>query len=93
MVRSPLLFTLITYASHILTRPVMRDLHTIGARLTPDQLLQHRQTHAFKAPCCLCSVNPDLGYTETVIVVCKSGEFTGEYVAECALGVCGYMGE
>lgn len=71
----------------------MHYLQTIGGRLTPDQLLAYRQTHAFQAPCCLCaSLDPNHRYTETTIVVKKNGEFVGEYVAECALNACGYLG-
>ena len=71
----------------------MHYFETIGGRLTPDQLLGYRETHAFHAPCCLCaSLDPDHGYTETTIVVKNSGEFVGEYVAECVLNVCGYLG-
>ena len=75
------------------SRPVT-CLQTIGSRLTPDQLLSHRQTHTFKAPCCLCaSVDPDLGYTETAILVSESKEFVSKYVAECASKMCGYIGK
>ena len=65
-----------------------------GGCLPPDRLLMHRQTHAFKAPCCLCaSVDPDLGYTEMAIVVSDRGEFVSEYVAECVIKLCRYLGE
>ena len=73
-------------------RPVIHLLQVIGGRLAPDQLLAHRQTHTFKAPCCLCaSVDPNLGYTETAIMVSDRGEFVAEYVAKCALQACGYL--
>ena len=60
----------------------------------PDQLLSHRPTHTFKAPCCLCaSVDPDLGYTKMAILVSESEEFVSEYVVECASKMCGYIGK
>ena len=70
----------------------MHYFETIGGRLTPDQLLGYRETHVFHAPCCLCESLDDHGYTETTIVVKNSGEFVREYVAECMLNVCGYLG-
>ena len=65
-----------------------------GGRLPPDQLLTHRQTHAFTTPCCLCaSIEGYQGYTETAIVVSDKGQYVSEYLAECMIKLCGYMGE
>jgi len=69
--------------------PVGQD----GSRITPTDLLGHRVTHEFRAPCCLCASNTatGIGYTESAIYRPTQGPHFGEYVAACALGRCGYF--
>ena len=81
-------------------RPVMTRHHdclqvqtTAGGHLPPAQLLTHRQAQAFKALCCLCaSIEGYQGYTEMAIVSDK-GQYVSEYLAECMIKLCEYMGE
>ncbi|KAF6745740.1 hypothetical protein DFP72DRAFT_856045 [Ephemerocybe angulata] len=40
-----------------------------GKRLPPDQLQDHRRTHYFRAPCCLCAYLDGVPYTEAAIGV------------------------
>lgn len=82
------------FYSLLLLRPVLRDFQRIRTRLPPDQLLLHRQTHLFRAPCCFCASLNEFGdeYIETKIYVASQGKYSGEYIAECALKYCGYLG-
>lgn len=91
---TPFLNTHIHDYIHYLYRPVLRTVRAIFARITPEQLQAHRQTHLFKAPCCFCASLEPFGhdYIETCIYVATEGEYLGEYVAECALKHCGYIG-
>lgn len=75
-------------------RPVLRTNYSILARITPEGLRAHRQTHVFRAPCCFCASLEPFGhdYMETCVYVATEGEYLGEYVAECALKHCGYIG-
>ncbi|KAF6760400.1 hypothetical protein DFP72DRAFT_843308 [Ephemerocybe angulata] len=43
-----------------------------GRRLRPDELENHRRTHEFHAPCCLCAFLDGEEYTESVIGVVES---------------------
>jgi hypothetical protein len=69
-----------------------------GERITPSELESHRRTHDFRAPCCLCALEQGSDYTESRIGLVNiplkgRGAFlNGEYVAECAMGRCGYFG-
>ncbi|KAH6871598.1 hypothetical protein BKA70DRAFT_1451077 [Coprinopsis sp. MPI-PUGE-AT-0042] len=68
-----------------------------GERIAPSELEDHRRTHHFTAPCCLCAISMHEGYTESKIglVLVAPGEtrtdVNGEYVAQCALNKCGYF--
>ncbi|KAH6872106.1 hypothetical protein BKA70DRAFT_1449073 [Coprinopsis sp. MPI-PUGE-AT-0042] len=68
-----------------------------GERIAPSELEDHRRTHHFMAPCCLCAISTDEGYVESKIglVLVAPGankpEVNGEYVAQCALNRCGYF--
>jgi hypothetical protein len=65
-----------------------------GERIPPSDLLEHRRTHVFSTPTCLCGsqlVEPK--DTETAIYIARSGEFAGQYVAGCASDSCGYLGK
>jgi hypothetical protein len=65
-----------------------------GERVTLSDFPQHRRTHQFRYPCCLCSVHElDPNHvTESVVFMVTSGNLAGEYVAACARGVCKYWG-
>lgn len=67
-------------------------------RVVPSALREHRQSHRFLGPCCLCPLlaeDPDDRgvFTEAAILIATSGLFFGEYVAMCAKGQCGYIGQ
>jgi hypothetical protein len=69
-----------------------------GERIAPSDLEDHRRTHHFKAPCCLCATSMDQGYVESKIGLvlvapgAPSTQVNGEYVAQCAKNTCGYFG-
>ncbi|KAF6754698.1 hypothetical protein DFP72DRAFT_1124388 [Ephemerocybe angulata] len=74
-----------------------------GECIPPDQLQEHRRTHKFLAPCCLCALIEGEIYTESSICLVESlpmphadrernsAMLHGEYVATCAKGACGYF--
>jgi hypothetical protein len=72
-----------------------RPINDAEQRVTPSCLTAYRLSHDFRAPSCLCSVlsSDDTAYTETAIFKAFTGEFIGEYMAGCAEGRCGYLGE
>jgi hypothetical protein len=74
---------------------VSRPTDEEGKRVTPSDLQDHRITHAFKGPCCLCAAPGNIGieYSESAIYEAALGEYLGEYVAGCATGRCGYLSE
>jgi hypothetical protein len=80
---------------HISFRP--SDYET-GERITPSNLEDHRRTHHFMAPCCLCAITMDDGYIESKLGLVLIGpgahrsQVNGEYVAQCARNKCGYFG-
>jgi hypothetical protein len=81
-----------TMASELLDRPLEVPG---GHRVAPSDLRDHRLSHQFLGPCCLCPLRSAERprFVEAAIFVVKSGRFSGEYVAECALGECGYFGK
>lgn len=80
---------------HLLSRPV----NDTGERVTPSELSDHRVTHNFLGPCCLCAVPTSEGVTaqqfvEALIQMSTSpGHYQGEFVARCAQNRCGFLGE
>jgi hypothetical protein len=76
---------------HCIERPVTAR----GERVTPSDLRDHRLSHKFLGPCCMCPLLTEGGSTfkEAAIFAMPSGCFVGEYVAECADGKCGYFGK
>jgi hypothetical protein len=76
----------------IFYRPV--DNH---GRVVPSSLREYRRSHEFLGPCCLCPLfarNAETRvFTEAAMFVAPSGQFSGEYVAQCAKGECGYLGQ
>jgi hypothetical protein len=76
-----------------LGRPIAANGVGLG-RVTPSDLRDHRISHCFSGPCCLCPyILGEHSYREAAICVPGSGRYKGEYVAECALRVCGYFSE
>lgn len=63
-----------------------------GVAVPPERLRPHRMTHTMINPCCLC---PRLDGTselvEAAILIMRDGPWSGEVVALCAQGRCGYM--
>jgi len=73
-------------------RPWFWPVAENGQRVTPSDLLNHRLSHQFRVPCCLCAYNTTTAiYTESAIYLAIQGEFSGEYVAGCATDSCGYL--
>ncbi|KAF6740855.1 hypothetical protein DFP72DRAFT_864736 [Ephemerocybe angulata] len=74
-----------------------------GARIPPHGLQDHRRTHSFRAPCCLCAYLDGEEYTEAAISIVETipmpdddpdrnrTTMNGEYVATCATDRCGYF--
>ncbi|KAF6742417.1 hypothetical protein DFP72DRAFT_1081954 [Ephemerocybe angulata] len=74
-----------------------------GARIPPHGLQDHRRTHWFRAPCCLCAYLDGEDYTECSIGIVETLPMpdqdpdrnrvvmNGEYVATCATDRCGYF--
>jgi hypothetical protein len=78
-------------APHVLYRPVIGQ-----ERVVPSLLREHRQSHQFSGPCCLCPLfepNGQRVFTEAAMFIARSGRLSGEYVAQCAKGLCGYSGK
>jgi hypothetical protein len=62
--------------------------------VVPSGLQEHRQTHTFRGPSCLCaSITLGGEYTEAAIYKPTGGDFSGEYIAACHTESCGYIGE
>lgn len=76
---------------HYLNRPVYE-----GERVRPDGLRNHRETHQFLGPCCICPLLKPLSieprFKEAAIYMPLMGLYKGEYVAECVESRCGYLG-
>jgi hypothetical protein len=68
-------------------------------RVKPSKLLEYREQHHFRGPLCLCPLlrtldeEPTSRSIEAAILLKRSGTYVGEYVAECANGHCGYLGQ
>jgi hypothetical protein len=64
--------------------------------VVPSSLQEYRTAHQFIGPCCLCPLFEPEGraiFTEAAIFIATFGPFAGEYVAKCAKGDCGYLGQ
>ena len=68
-----------------------------GKRVPPDMWLEYRVQNKFQGPHCLCPllrmINEDPRPTEAEIVLKGSGDYVGEYIAECPNRRCGYFGQ
>lgn len=76
-------FALIDFVTY---RPVVGSI-----RVPPSDFAQHRVTHDFQNPCCLCAAITGVAYTESIVVLNMSGPYSGEYVGRCATNRCGYF--
>jgi len=71
---------------------ISRPVDDAGHRVTPPSLVDYREDHQFRAPCCLCAENnTTASYTESSVYIATTGPYFGEYVAGCALNQCGYL--
>jgi hypothetical protein len=71
-----------------------RPITETGERVPPSDLSEHRTSHDFKVPCCLCACDAAAPqYVESEIYTATEGPFWGEYVAGCAADRCGYLGQ
>jgi hypothetical protein len=67
-----------------------------GKRVPPDELRNHRESHHFLGPCCLCpllSPRDSVGFVEAAIYMPVFGRYGGEIIAACAKDRCGYLGQ
>lgn len=72
-----------------LCRPTTGD-----RRVPPSELREYRNSNRFLGPCCLCPLFAvDGAFTEAAMFIETSGPFSGEYVAKCAKGECGFTGQ
>jgi hypothetical protein len=82
---------------HVANGPMYSGCRPIadgGSRLPPSDFDAHRVDHDFRAPSCLCaSDSPRNGYSECAVFVSLTGEYSGEYIAGCPYGRCGFVGE
>jgi hypothetical protein len=77
-------------ASPDLHRPVEGE-----ERVPPELWRQYREEHEFLGPSCFCGIfviKDQAVYTEVAVFISTSGPFSGQYVAQCAKGKCGYLG-
>jgi hypothetical protein len=77
--------------SHVLYRPLNGQ-----GQVTPSLLQEHCRSHRFLGPCCLCPLFELEGqaiFAEAAMYVATSGPFSREYIAQCAKGECGYLGQ
>ena len=87
---------LLFYSTYRITN---RPVNTDGERIPPSALSEHRLSHRFLGPCCLCPVitpAPRGGWPEFIeaaILMATGGRLSGQYIAACARGRCGYIGE
>jgi hypothetical protein len=72
-----------------------RPVNDRGERVTPSDLREHRMSHRFLGPCCICPAITEgrNEFTEAAFVMLTSGPRVGHYVARCASGECKYIGE
>jgi len=80
----------------------LEDLHRLitdrpspNGHVIPSDLWEHRRTHHFLGPNCLCPVLDQLlpDFVESTIYVPISGPWAGLYMAACTRERCAYPGE
>jgi hypothetical protein len=65
-------------------------------RVPPELWHQYREKHEFLFPCCFCGIfvtKDQVVYTEAAVFISTSRPFSSQYVAQCAKGECGYLGQ
>ena len=79
----------------MLTDGTGRPVNDVGQRVTPSDLTDHRMSHRFLGPCCICPaiIEGRTEFSEAAFVMLMSGPRVGQYVARCASGECKYVGE
>ena len=71
-----------------------RPINEEGERVVPSELHNHRRTHDFRLPSCICPVlRHQDDYVEADVILCTRGKFFGEYIAVCGKQACGYLGK
>jgi hypothetical protein len=70
-----------------------RPTNDAGERVPPSELGDHRLSHRFLGPCCICPIltNGEVTFTEAAIFMETSGRRAGQYLARCARDSCGYL--
>lgn len=78
--------------THQSKRPVYS---TNGALVPPSDINDHRLSHKFLGPGCLCALRDpsESAFTEAAVFMVVRGRFSGKYVAACAQEKCGYLGK
>ncbi|KAI0055394.1 hypothetical protein BV25DRAFT_1843004 [Artomyces pyxidatus] len=59
-----------------------------GMRISPADVIGHRESHNMRWPCCFCRLHR--GWVECAVYRATSGPFRGHYIASCAEGRCEY---
>lgn len=74
---------------------INRRPSSVQSRIHPGALHEYRVKHQMLGPCCLCPLKDANGpdFKEAAIYMTNSGLFSGEYIASCATGDCGYLGK
>lgn len=62
-------------------------------RVALHNLVDHRSSHDFQFPTCLCAALDTSTVTESAIYMATKGPNDGCWVASCAKGLCGYFGQ
>jgi hypothetical protein len=66
-----------------------------GAWVPPSDINNHRLSHKFLGPGCLCPLKDSTqpAFTEAAVFMVTKGRFAGKYVASCVQESCGYFGK
>lgn len=73
---------------------IYRPTDTAGNHVNPAELDQYCVAHNIPGPCCFCPLKDAANSTfvEAPFLLANSGIHSGEYIAKCAEGSCGYFG-
>lgn len=76
------------------TKTLSRPQNASGDHIPPAALLNHCISNNLLKPCCLCLLKDITKptFVEASFDLAKEGAFSGEYIAKCAEGFCGYIG-
>jgi hypothetical protein len=85
------------YRARLILKLEGRPVDDKNRRVSPDMWKEYRATYKFQGPLCLCpllrTINEDPPFTEAEIVLKVSGDYVGEYIAECPNKRCEYFGQ